>query len=440
MRAPLISTIFALTASAAAALDLPPPLTDAAFPAVDRAEVDLGQLLFYDAILSGNKEVACATCHHPAFGTSDGVSLGIGDGGIGLGTARVVDPANPPEQRVPRNAQSLWNVGALEYQSLFHDGRVEFDPRRPNNIRTPLEDDMMVGFASILSAQTMFPVVSPDEMAGHYSENEIATAVRKGTITGAGGAWDLISRRVATFPDYVARFEAVYPHVQSAEDIAFTDISNAIAAFIAFEFRSDTAPFDAYLRGQGGLSDAELAGLELFYGRGGCSVCHAGPLQTDHAFHAMGEPQIGPGKAARFEDHARDDGRFLVTNDPADRFAFRTPSLRNVTLTAPYGHAGSRADLAAFVAAHASPATAIAGYDRAAAVLPKMQANDWRILDDPAETAAIQAAVVTPAVALSESDITSIVAFLGSLTDPVATTGRLGIPDTVPSGLAVPRR
>ena len=73
------------------------------------------------------------------------------------------------------------------------------------------------------------------------------------------------------------------------------------------------------------------AGLELFYGKAGCGTCHAGPLLTDHGFHAMGQPQIGPGKGGRFERHARDDGRLRVTGRQQDRFAFRTPSLRNVT-------------------------------------------------------------------------------------------------------------
>ena len=84
-----------------------------------------------------------------------------------------IDPANPPEQRIPRNAQALWNLGAHEFTVLFHDGRIEVDETRPGGIRTPLAEDMVGGFATLLSAQTMFPVLSPDEMAGHYSENEI---------------------------------------------------------------------------------------------------------------------------------------------------------------------------------------------------------------------------------------------------------------------------
>ena len=421
---------------AAAQIALPPPLSDADFRPVNAAEAALGQLLFYDPILSGNHEVACTTCHHPAFGTGDGLSLGLGDGGTGLGPDRRADPANPPEQRIPRNAQALWNLGALEYASLFHDGRVEIDVTRPGGMRTPLDEDMMQGFASMLSAQTMFPVLSPDEMAGHYSENPIAQAVRLGIITGEGGAWDLIALRVAGIPAYAQDFAEVYPEIAAGRPIAFTDISNAIAAFMEFEFRSDTAPFDALLRGQAALEPLAATGLTLFYGAAGCADCHSGPFLTDHGFHAMAAPQLGPGKGARFETHARDEGRFRVTGDPADWYAFRTPALRNVALTAPYGHAGAHATLESFLRDHTT-GRAVLDYDRAQAVLPALPVQDWRVLDDAAQAEAI-AAAAAPGFQPDAGQIAALVAFLATLTDPVAVTGRLGVPATVPSGLPVP--
>lgn len=426
-----------LTGTAAAEEDRPRPVTDADYRPVSRAEAELGRSLFYDPVLSGNREVACATCHHPAFGTSDGLSLGIGDGGRRLGPARRPDPANPPEQRIPRNAQALFNLGAREFDVLFHDGRIEADPGRPTGLRTPMEEEMEQGFDSLLSAQTMFPVLSPDEMAGHYGENEVSTAVRMGRITGEGGAWDLISRRVAAIPDYAAGFARVYGRAPG--EIAFTDISNAVAAFVEWEWRSDTAPFDAWLRGEADLPPPAREGARLFYGAAGCADCHAGPFLTDHAFHAMGEVQLGPGKAARFESHARDTGRMRVTGDAADAYAFRTPSLRNVTLTAPYGHAGAFRDLAAYLRHHADPVAGLAAYDRGQALLPGMALADWRILDDPNETRAIAAAVRRMPAPLSDAEVAALVAFLGSLEDPVARAGRLGAPRTVPSGLPVPR-
>ena len=430
----LAATVLVASVGALRAQDLPNlplPVTDETYRPVDLAEARLGRDLFYDPILSGGREVACATCHHPAFGTSDGLSLGIGDGGRGVGPSRIADPDNPPEERVPRNAQALWNLGAHEYTTMFHDGRIEVDAARPGGLRTPIGGDMVEGFASILSAQSMFPVVSPDEMAGHYSENDVAQAVRRGMLTGEGGAWEVISARVAAVPAYAEAFRAVYP--DRGGEIAFTDISNALAAFVEYEFRSDTSPFDAWLRGEGALSAEALAGAELFYGVAGCADCHSGPFQTDHDFHAMGAPQIGTGKHARFETDHRDEGRAEVTGDPADRYAFRTPSLRNVALTAPYGHAGAHRTLEGFLASHGRPGV----WDRAEAVLPALPVEDWLALDDPEEGAAIASASVA-GPALSEADVAALVAFLGTLTDPVAEAGRLGIPAAVPSGLAVP--
>ena len=425
-----------MSSGAAFADDMPAPLTETDFRPVNEAEARLGQLLFYDRILSGNRNVSCSTCHNPAFGTGDGVSLGIGDGGIGLGPRRVADPDNLPEQRVPRNAPALFNLGAHEFTALFYDGRIEVDPDRPGGLRTPLDAEMVTGFASMLSAQAMFPVLSADEMAGHYSENDVAQAVRRGVITGEGGAWDIIARRVSDIPAYADDFIAVYDQIETPDQITFADISNAIAAFIEFEWRSDNAPFDAVLRGEATLPEPAATGMALFYGKAGCAACHSGALLTDNRFYAMGAPQIGPGKAARFESHARDEGRFRVTGDPADLYAFRTPSLRNVALTAPYGHAGAQSDLRSFVVAHLDPVTGLQIYDLDQAVLPELDVDDTRGL---ADFDAIAAAVRFAPPDINDAEINALVAFLATLTDPVALAGRLGIPATVPSGLPVER-
>ena len=428
---PLLCLLIACGPATAADTDLPRPVTDADYRPVDPAQAALGRLLFYDPILSGNREVACATCHHPRFGTGDGLALGIGDGGRGLGPDRIADTDNAPERRIPRNAPALFNLGAHEFTVLFHDGRIEVDPARPSGIRTPMGTEMEEGFATLLSAQTMFPVLSPDEMAGHYAENEVAKAVRTGIITGAGGAWDRIAARVRAIPEYEAMFAEAFP----GRPVTFTAISDAVAAFMESEWRSDGAPFDAHLRGSAPLTGAAAEGMALFYGRGGCAACHSGPFQTDHGFHAMGAPQIGPGKAERFERHARDTGRMRVTGDPKDAYAFRTPSLRNVTRTGPWGHAGAHDDLRAFLAAHGRP-----GADWPRPNLPTVAGSaDWRVADDPEERGAIDAAMGTPARALSPADTDLLLAFLTALEDPVALAGRAGIPDAVPSGLAVPR-
>ena len=411
------------------------PTPDAIFSTHDPAEVALGQLLFYDPVLSGGRSVSCASCHHPRFGTSDGVSLGLGDGGNGLGAARKADPDNMPEHRVPRNATALFNLGAAEFTRMFHDGRLESDDTRPSGLRTPIEDEMVMGFDSALAAQAMFPVLSPDEMAGHYSENDVAQAVRRGQLTGTGGAWDIIALRVSTIAEYRRRFDTF---LGADKPIDFTAIANAIAAFISFEWRADDSPFDRYLRNGQPLSDPAMAGMALFYGEAGCSSCHAGQFQTDHDFHAIAMPQIGPGKAARFEAHNRDTGRMRVTGDPDDAYRFRTPSLRNITATAPYGHAGAYATLEAVIHHHLDPVNALYAYDPGQTILPNLpDSPDLAILSDPKEVAAIAAANELVPQKLTNTQVAQIVAFLDALSDPVSLSGRLGIPRSVPSGLPV---
>ena len=413
----------------------PLPEANATYAPVDMAQVRLGQLLFYDPILSGSKTVACATCHHPKHATADGLSLGLGDGAHGLGPKRMIDPKNLPEQRVPRNAPALFNLGAHEFTTMFHDGRLEADPTRPSGIRTPLGTEMVQGFASVLSAQSMFPVLSPDEMAGHYTESDVARAVRQGFLTGEDGAWSLISARVADIKEYQSAFEQINGPGHS---VTFTDISDVIAEFIAFEWRADDSPFDQYLRTGEPLPKAAHLGMSLFYGKAQCSTCHAGQFQTDHDFHAIALPQVGPGKSARFETHARDEGRLRVTGNPADAYKFRTPSLRNIAQTVPYGHNGAYATLEAMIRHHLDPVASLKAYNVAQLVLPDLpNSQDFRATYDPDEQAAIAAANELSPSNLSETEIIQIVAFLNALSDTASLAGKLGVPQTVPSGLPV---
>jgi cytochrome c peroxidase len=209
---------------------------------------------------------------------------------------------------------------------------------------------------------------------------------------------------------------------------------------MAFEWRADQSQFDAMLRGGPALGPDAQAGMDLFYGVSGCSTCHSGPFQTDQGFHAMGEPQIGPGKAERFESNSRDLGRMRVTNRAEDAYAFRTPSLRNVTKTGPWGHAGAFSDIAKFLAHHSNPAVGMEGYDPTQPILipTDLSKDDWAILNSPEDRAAIAAAAL-PGRVLGSDEISKIIAFLESLRDQSAIDGRLGIPESVPSGLPVER-
>ncbi|MFT6775289.1 MAG: cytochrome c peroxidase [Paracoccaceae bacterium] len=427
----LCSAALAICAAGAAlAQGLPAPVTDDAYRPVNAAAAEVGRLLFYDPILAGGRDISCAGCHREAFGTSDGLSLGLGEGGVGVGPDRRANPDNPPEKRIPRNSQALFNLGAREFRVMFHDGRVEEDAAHPSGLRSPLAEDLPHGLDNVLAAQAMFPVVSPDEMAGQLRESDVSRMVRMGRIAGPDGAWALLAARVAAVPAYDAMLRAAYPHM-AGRPVAFPDLANAIAAFIAAEWRSDASPFDAALRGEAPLTGAAADGMALFYGDAGCAACHSGPFQTNHRFHAMGVPQIGPGKALAFEAHSRDMGRMAVTGAPEDAWRFRTPSLRNVLHTGPWGHDGAYADLRDFLAAHGRGEDA---YDIARALLPPLYgAVDDAVLTDAEQCAAIAAAAEAPRP--DPAWIDPLITFLGSLSDPAALAGVMGAPDAVPSGL-----
>ena len=418
----------------AAASDLPDPTTHLDFPVPGTTSILLGRDLFFDPILSGNGNISCATCHHPALGSSDGMSLSMGEGGIGLGPARRADPANMPHARIPRNAPSLYNLGAYEFTTLFHDGRVQVDERQRFDIAMPPGLELERPAPSALAAQAILPLLAHDEMAGQPGENPLADLVALREYRGLDGAWQMLAARVEAVPDYRTRFSWI---IGEDEPIHISDIGRALADFIAFEFRATDSPFDAYLNGdEAALSDEQQRGMALFYGEAKCSSCHSGTFQTDHDFHAIGLPQIGPGKGHGPSGYA-DHGRGFVTGKAEDNYRFRTPSLRNVTLTAPYGHNGAYKKLEDIVRHHLDPLTMLAEYTTEHAALHDIafDGSDVAALEDFDEMLQIGMAVEIAPAALSDADVAAIIAFLSALEDPVSKAGRLGVPETVPSGL-----
>ena len=137
-------------------IDLPRPLVDADFHNIDAMQARLGQKLFYDKILSGNQNISCGTCHHHRFGGSDGLSLGIGEGGIGIGPTRLPGFGDSRiKKRVPRNASALWNIGAKEVKILFQDGRLSVSDEYENGFNSPAEEWLPNGLDTILAAQAI---------------------------------------------------------------------------------------------------------------------------------------------------------------------------------------------------------------------------------------------------------------------------------------------
>lgn len=427
---------------------LPGPVTDSDYHDNGQplpAKVALGKNLFYDKLLSGNSNISCATCHHGLTDTGDGLSLPVGEGGFGLGMARNTGSgADLIHERVPRNAPPVFNLGAREFGEMFHDGRIMVDPAQPSGFLNPAGADLPAGLDNALAAQAMFPVQSAAEMAGQPGENDLADAAAAGRLAGPGGVWDLIAQRLREIPAYVDQFQAAYPgEIGIAADITYVHAANAIAAFEAAAFRADGSPFDRYLRGEKhAMSDATF-GMRLFYGKARCVQCHAGKFMTDHDFHAIAMPQIGPGKGDNqdgWSDGLDDFGRERVSGDPADRFRFRTPSLRNVALTAPYGHDGAYDSLEAVVRHHADPVDSLYNYDTSQAKLPPhptLEVLDFAVMADTARLAAIAEASELPRIRLNPGEFSALIDFLHALTDPQTIDLRNQVPMTVPGGLPV---
>jgi len=418
---------------------MPRPIDPADFPKFDEAEVRLGRFLFHDKILSGNRNISCGTCHLGRFGGGDGLSLGIGEGGTGTGPQRDAGRgADRIVKRVPRNAPGLWNLGHETVDVMFWDGRVEVSDLYGNRFDTPAEEFLPEGLHSLLAAQALFPLVSRVEMAGDPGENEVIGA----TFDRLDKGWPVIVERVAAIPEYAELFAAAFPAVERAGDIGIAHVANALAAYQASEFQSFDSPFDAFLTTGRPLPPAAERGRRLFYGTAGCASCHSGPLLTDQRYHALGLPAFGPGRTRPHDPMPRDVGRLGASDRLEDAYRFRTPSLRNVELTAPYGHNGAWPTLEAMIRQHLDPAKARAAWTPPTAQLPEapwLAPRDFVILQDSREMARQRRATDVHLPALSEGEIQDLVAFLRALTGETALNGLPDPPARVPSGLPVDR-
>lgn len=426
-------------------------------PAQNPALVALGEALFYDKELSGNRDTSCATCHLPQFATGDALPLAIGTGGTGTGPDRV-----PGANRdfVARNTIDLFNRGLPAWETMFWDGRVAGSATA--GFITPAETYLPNGLDNLLAAQAMFPVTIRDEMRGGWY-NLAGYTIQPGSSpqntdyqTPAGWhdvdvfgqvnelasisndpqnwpqVWEGLMKRLLAIPAYQELFQQAYPTVPT-DQLGFQHAANALAAYQTEAFAFINSPWQNYLVGQDKALSAEAKqGALLFYGAANCAVCHSGSLFTDQGYYNIGVPQFGPGKD---QFVPLDYGRFHITNTPADQFAFRTPSLLNVTLTGPWLHNGAYDSLEDVIQHHLHPAESLQAYDgdqlplQVRATLQNYPVTNENIL----QTLSPQ----LPQVQLSDREIAQLLAFLESLTDPAAADLTHLIPNQVPSNLPV---
>lgn len=425
---------------------LPEPLSDEDFHLYSSEKVSLGNLLFYDKILSGNMNTSCATCHHGLAATGDGLSLSVGEGGNGLGVTRDTGFEHDEiHERVPRNAPHIFNAGAKEMTVMFYDGRVFEDPSHPSGFISPAGLDLPLGLDNTLAAQAMFPVTSATEMAGQLGENPVADQAAVNQLSGPGGVWDLLATRIRNIPEYVALFRQAFPEINQASDIEFIHIANALAAFESVIWRADNSAFDQYLRGdKGAMSPNQIAGMNLFYDDAGCAECHSGQLLGQASdFKSIAMIQMGPGKgdnAVGYQDGQDDFGRERVTGSPQDRYKFRVLSARNAPLTGPWGHSGAYDDLRSLIKHHLDPIQATAQYDKTQVKLPyraDLNAIDFTVYDDENRKAMILASSDITPRQLTEQQIDRLIDFLEAATDHNSINLRNEVPIKVPSGLPI---
>jgi cytochrome c peroxidase len=271
---------------------------------VTREKVQLGRKLFFDRRLSLNETMSCGMCHIPEHGfTNNELATAVGIEG----------------RTVRRNAPTIYN--AAYFSNIFHDGR---------EIR--------------LEYQIWTPMLAFNEMANP----SIGYVVEK----------------VRRLPDYNGLFESAFAGCRAGIET----IGMAIASYERM-IVSGNSPFDQWYFGKNDevISESAKQGFRLFRGKVGCAACHTiqdgYALFTDDAFHNTGlgwqaseiaEPaeipvQLAPGIKVAVpsqviksvgEPPPSDLGRYEVTQNPVDRWRYKTPSLRNVALTAPYMHNG----------------------------------------------------------------------------------------------------
>jgi cytochrome c peroxidase len=382
----------------------------------------LGQALAFDKELSGNRDISCMTCHLAGMATVDGHSTSIGQGATGLGPTRV----HPQGAFVHRNAPPLFNLHALT--PLTWDGRVFVDAK--GVVRTP-GAPLRAGQRAVLefgtlSALPMFPVLSRSEMRANAG-NELAAV----PDSLPQRTWKFLMRRLGAIPEYRTMFESAYPG-QSFDNMDFAHAGNAMGGWIAAVFAFNDSPWDRFLAGDDdALTEVQLRGARAFMGTAKCAQCHTGPLLTDGKFHNVAVPQVGPG----FGDgpDGRDDfGRMRKTGNPAHRYAFRTPPLRNVALTAPYGHDGAIVSLRSWVDHYSQSDLKLRAYDPGQ-LEPLLRGT---LLSTTDAILATRDAKLRKLV-LDSQTVDEITAFLESLTDPGARDLRRFVPVRVPSGLPV---
>lgn len=356
------------------------------YPDINDKLIAPGKTLFESKALSLNGNIACQSCHLDAFGSADGIPNAVAVGGEGKGAERVMGRGGI----IPRNTLPFWGRGGKGFDVFFWDGKIDFSNGEVSQFgdAAPSDDPLVTA--------VHLPVAEIREM---LAEDKMVRANKTESVEGAehiyAAVMDHLREKEPEAIEALAKAYAI-----KSEDVDFEDVAESLASFIRDRFRLRETKFHRFVFEDEALSDEELRGAQLFYGKGKCASCHAGPYLSDLRFHAVPLPQIGFGKNGFGVDY----GRFNVTQNPDDLYKFRTPPLMNVAKTAPYGHSGSVATMREAIIFHFDP---LRGID-----LSKMSALD-RHEYFKRLAAAADSAVLTGY--LDDQEVDALVAFLKTL-------------------------
>ncbi len=256
-------------------------------------KIALGKMLFWDPVLSGDNDIACGTCHHPSLGYSDALDLSIGVNGQGLGVTRHFLAGNTIPF-VKRNSLSIINTA---FNGIAANGTY-------NPATAPMFYDNRT---QSLELQSLEPMKTMEEM--------------RGTHIASTNLLDSVVLRLTKIPQYVQLFTDAF---QVSNPITTQNLGRAIASYER-TIIANNSPYDQYIRGNAtAMTAAQVQGMSLF-SSDGCIRCHSGPMFSDFALHVLSVP---------------DNTKLPTDAGAGGTYAFRTPSLRNLSLTAPYMHSG----------------------------------------------------------------------------------------------------
>jgi cytochrome c peroxidase len=267
-----------------------------------RAKIELGRQLYFDPRLSKDGTISCASCHHPDEGFSRHTEVGIGVDGL----------------RGSRNSPVSYNRILSEAQ--FWDGRApSLEEQAKGPIANPIE--MANTHEACVAWLANNPVYKAqfDKIFGDVNIDRVAEAIAA------------FERCVVTGPSPYDYYEELRPYQDVDLEALKEDDPDAYAEYEKIKEAADAHP----------MSESAIRGREIFFSnKGNCSACHVGPNLTDEKYYNLGVGMDKPDP---------DLGRYAITMDEKDKGAFKTPTIRNVALSAPYMHDGSQKTLAEVV-------------------------------------------------------------------------------------------